>query len=638
MAPSAALAEPPVDLNGAYVLDNSNVLGSQKSAVTSAVNKLYDDTKLQLFVVYVDSFTGVTDPQDWANETATKNGLGANDILLAVATKDRNYTVSYANDTQLSTGQRQDVEQNDIVPALRDNKWADAAIAAARGYDSAANGGGFSVAPVLIGILVILVIAVVIFLVVRSRRKKTGGSGATAPEKLTQEQLDQRAGSLLVQLDDSLKTSEQELGFAIAQFGTESTTPFSTTLATAKAQVAEAFQLRQKLDDAIPETPEEKRAMTIRIIELCEAADKGLDEQADAFDDLRELEKTAPQALVTVVSDAEAVKARLAAAKQTIAGLQSSYSASAISSVAENADQAEKLLAFVGAAGGTADAAITSGESGTAAINVRAAQASIAQAGQLLDAIDSVAANLSKAGVELDAAVADTRQDLAAAKALPAGASAELAPTIAAAESALAAATNTTDGGDPLARLAHLSEANTRLDSVLDDARDEQEKVRVATSQLHGAISAASSQISAANDFITTRRGGVGREARTRVSEATRHLELAVSLASSDPVQALTEANAAQTLSAQALSAAQNDVQGFGGGGGGIGGGGGMDGIGSAVLGGLIGGLLSGGGGRSSGGLFGGGGGGFGGGGFGGSSRGGGSSGGGGRTSSGGRF
>ena len=172
--------------------------------------------------------------------------------------------------------------------------------------------------------------------------------------------------------------------------------------------------------------------------------------------------------------------------------------------------------------------------------------------------------------------------------------------------------------------------------------RDAQQKLQSARAQLPTAISTASSQISAANDFITTRRGGVGSTSRTRVSEATRHLELAVGLAPSDPVTALAEATAAQSLAAQALALAQNDVDygggmGLGGGQGGSFGGG----LGAAILGGLIGGMLSGGGG----GVFGGGGfggGDFGGGGFGGSSRSSGGSfgggGGGGGRSSGGRF
>jgi uncharacterized membrane protein YgcG len=642
--PATAIATPPVDLSGAYIVDQVGAIGSHEAEITSAINTLYADTRLQLFVVYVDSFTGVSDPQTWAAATAKKNGLGANNILLAVAVTDRTYNIFYDGSVPLTKQQTDAVESNDIVPKLRNNDWAGAAVAAANGFDAAVTGssngtgsGGSSstgAAPLvalatILVIIVVLFLALGIFLLLRSRRRRASQAAAARTAQLSLEQLDAKASSLLVQLDDSLKSSDQELGFAIAQFGSEVTTPFSATLAKAQAQVKEAFEIKQKLDDAVPETPDEKRAMTTRIIELCETADRELDEQADAFDDLRKLEKTAPADLDTVETDAAACATSLEAARATLARLQAAYAPAALATVAGNPEQAEKLLAFVATAGAAAREAITKGDLSTAAVNVRAAKASLGQTDQLLAAIDTLASNLAEAGSKLDAAIADTRQDLATARALPS--SDALQPSIAAAETALAAATDGAGSGDPLARLAKLSEANSALDRVLDQARDEQEKVRVASVQLQSAITSASSQISAANDFITTRRGGVGSTARTRVSEATRHLEAAVSLAQSDPVRALAEANAANALSRQALTAAQDDVDSYDNP---AGGNAGLNGIGGAILGGIIGGLLSGGGSRGGG--FGG----FGGGGFGGSGGGrssGGGFGGGGR-SSGGRF
>ena len=646
-SPMSANAQSPVDLGGRYVVDTVNAVGSRGAEITAATDALYAKTKLQLFVVYVDSFTGVSDKTAWASGVAQRNGLGANDILLAVATVDRNYSIHYG-DAAPDASTRKAVETDDIIPALKKNDWVGAAVAAANGYSglsSGSSGGGSdpgtpatssggSGLPVVIVLLLLALVVVGIVFFVRSRRRGSTGGAVSAPAGPTQEQLDQRASSLLVQLDDSLKTSEQELGFAVAQFGTEVTTPFSASLATAKSQVADAFTLRQKLDDSVPETPGEKREMTSRIIELCEAADTELDAQAEAFDELRKLEQNAPQALATVVRDAEAVRTRLGTARATLATLQASFSSAALSPIADNPDQVEKLLEFVGTAGLNAQSAITSGDTGAAAVNVRAAQASIGQTTQLLDSIDTLASGLADAQGALAAAVADTQQDLATARALPAAASGSLTAEVAAADTALTAALTGDGPTNPLASLALLSTANAALDRVLDAVRDEQQKLRSATAQLPTAMSTASSQISAASDFITTRRGGVGSTARTRVSEATRHLETAVGLAPSDPVQALAEATAAQSLASQALSLAQNDVDSAGGLGGGMGGsfGGGLGGgLGGAILGGLIGGMLSGGGGS-----FGGGG--FGGGGFGGSSRSSGGSFGGGGSSSGGRF
>ena len=640
--PISAEAQSPVDLGGAYVVDTVNAVGSRGAEITAATDALYASTKLQLFVVYVDRFTGVSDKTAWAESVAKKNGLGGNDILLAVATVDRNYSIFYG-DSAPGAASTQTVETDDIIPALKKSDWVGAAVAAARGYAgvSSGNTGSGPTLPIVIVLMLLALVVLGVIFFLRSRRKRTAGGGVSAPAGPSQAQLDQRAGSLLVQLDDSLKTSEQELGFAVAQFGTEATTPFSASLAAARSQVAEAFTLRQKLDDSVPESPEEKRAMTARIIALCEAADTELDAQADAFDDLRKLEQNAPQALLVVVTDAETVTARLATARATLAALQASFSPAALSSIAGNPDQVAKLLQFVGTAGSTAKAAMASGDSGAAAINVRAAQASIGQTTQLLDSIDTLAAGLADARSRLAAAVADTEQDLATARALPAAGSGSLGEPTAAAQAALTAATTGDGPADPLARLASLSTANAALDRVLDSVRDAQQKLQSARAQLPTAISTASSQISAANDFITTRRGGVGSTSRTRVSEATRHLEVAVGLAPSEPVTALAEATAAQSLAAQALALAQNDVDygggmGLGGGQGGSFGGG----LGAAILGGLIGGMLSGGG---SGGIVGGGGfggGDFGGGGFGGSSRSSGGSfgGGGGGTSSGGRF
>ena len=640
-SPMTANAQSPVDLGGRYVVDTVNAVGSRGAEITAATDALYAKTKLQLFVVYVDSFTGVSDKTAWASGVAQRNGLGANDILLAVATVDRNYSIHYG-DAAPNASSRKAVETDDIIPALKKNDWVGAAVAAANGYagvSSGSTGGGSETGapatssggsglPIVIVLLLLALVVLGIVFFVRSRRRGSTGGAVAAPAGPTQEQLDQRASSLLVQLDDSLKTSEQELGFAVAQFGTEVTTPFSASLATAKSQVADAFTLRQKLDDSIPETPGDRRAMTSRIIELCEAADTELDDQAEAFDELRKLEQNAPKALATVVTDAEAVTERLGTARATLARLQASFSPAALSAIADNPEQVEKLLEFVGTAGSSAQAAIRGGDTGAAAINVRAAQASIGQTTQLLDSIDTLASGLAHAQGALAAAVTDTQQDLATARALPAAASGSLTAEVAAADAALTAALTGDGPTNPLASLALLSTANAALDRVLDAVRDEQQKLRSATAQLPTAMSTASSQISAASDFITTRRGGVGSTARTRVSEATRHLETAVGLVPSDPVNALAEATLAQSLASQALSLAQNDIDSAGGMGGSFGGGLG-GGLGGAILGGLIGGMLSGGGGGS----FGGGS--FGGGGFGGSS--GGSFGGGG-SSSGGRF
>jgi uncharacterized protein Yka (UPF0111/DUF47 family) len=130
-------------------------------------------------------------------------------------------------------------------------------------------------------------------------------------------------------MDDALKTSEQELGFAVTQFGSATTADFEASLAEANTTVAQAFRICQKLDDSEPETDEQKRAMTIEIIELCERADESLDAQAEAFDQLRQLETNVPAAFAETAALMATASNRLPATEAAVATLTAKYAASA---------------------------------------------------------------------------------------------------------------------------------------------------------------------------------------------------------------------------------------------------------------------------------------------------------------------
>jgi hypothetical protein len=167
---------------------------------------------------------------------------------------------------------------------------------------------------------------------------------------------------------------------------------------------------------------------------------------------------------------------------------------------------------------------------------------------------------------------------------------------------------------DPLGAFTELTRADADLDRLLAAVEQEREAVDRLNRALDEALFTARSRVRSVSDYIDTRRGIVGPEARTRLSEAVRHLSSADQQRASDPAEAIAHANGATTLANQAQSLASADEQNarrtytgtFGGGSGGghIG----------AIIGGiLIGNILSGG----LRGGFGGFGGGFGGGGFG---------------------
>ncbi|KQS22519.1 hypothetical protein ASG05_02820 [Frigoribacterium sp. Leaf186] len=629
VAPAQAVE--PVDFSGAYVVDQADVLSSaDESQVADALDSLSTDTGVNLFVVYVDSFSSPSDRTAWGDATASLNQFGPNDVLLSVAVDDRLYDLS-TDTSVVSESDRQALETDVVVPQLRDGDWAGAAVALADGIRSDDAGPDLSwVLWALVVLVLVVAVVVIVFAVRRARRRRREFDA----QKADQAELDQRAARVLVALDDELTAGAHEVGFAAAQFGDEAARPFAEALDAARVHAREAFELQQRLDDSVPDSPEQRREWTTRIIDLCEAADASLAEQSAAFDELREAETRAPRDLESLPGEIETRRARLVKARTTIDELTSLYSARAVASIDQNDDQADRLLEFADERRGTAAMALSTSSPSEAVVAIREARQALAQVDQLLAAVDGAGESLRTAGSTISAMTDDLRRDIATAEGLPDGSAprgVDVAGSVSAARASVALAETTTD--DPLAVVASLGAANERIDQVLAEVLEEAEKRRRAQAALDQALLTARSQISATRDFIETRRGGIGPQPRTRLSEAERHLATAVSLATSDRDAALFEAHQAVQLSQAAAAGAEAEVSSyqqaspFGGASRGSAGAN----LGGVVTGMLLGGLFSGGGGG-----FGGGGGGFGGG--GGGFGGGGGGGGGGRSSGGGRF
>ncbi|MFF5702183.1 TPM domain-containing protein [Streptomyces sp. NPDC012794] len=648
-----ARAEDPVTLSRqGQVTDRVGALGDRAPAVTAALDRLYADRRIQLFVTYVHDFSDRS-PQSWADATAQKNGLGRDDVLLAVATGTRQYAHSADVDSGFTQEQLDAVARTAIEPALRGNDWAGAAIGAANGYDAvlggrpvpvpaitpgAADPGGGADGGSGAGDFVLPVVAVgaagALAAYAYRRRGKRGGPGRgtttghagwdgarAAPAPLPE--LDARARALLVETDDAVRTSTEELGFATAQFGDDAVGPFTEAVRYARDELTHAFRLRQQLDDAYPEDEATRRRMLEEILARCTEANRRLDAESAGFDRLRDLEKNAPQALATVEAHFRALSGRTTTAGATLTALKGRYADSASAPVAANPGQAEDRLVFAATSLGEARAALGSGDNGRAAVHVRAAEGAVDQAATLVDAVERRARELAEAAGKLPGALTETETDLADARGLLTGAAAgsptgDLRGRIGRAESVLADVRRDQAAGryDPIDALRRVEEADAALDEALAGAREQESGRRRAAALLDQAQLSARSAIGAATDYVTTSRGAVGSQARTRLAEAQRHLDRSVSLAGRDPAGALAEAQRADSLARQAQQLAEQDVGAY------QNPYAGQRGRSGAVLGGIIlGEILRGGGGRGG---FGAGGGGFGGGDFGGGGFGGG--------------
>lgn len=593
---SPAAATPPVTLDGGYVTDTAGVLSATEQAdIDTRLDELARTSSATLFVVFVDTFTDPDDRQEWADAVANQNGIGPSQYLLAVAVEGRQFYISADSSGPISEARLTQIER-DIQPLLSSSSWAEAALAAADGFTDSppANRGS---AGLVVGVIIVGVVALVAGLVVQGRRrsKKATTANPDAPagpyDDISDEELERRAGSALVQIDDALASSREDLGFAVAQFGDNTTATFTEVIARAQASVAEAFSLRQKLDDEIPDTNAQRRAWHIQIIELCEQADALLDENVEAFDELRKLEEGAEDALRRLVTRRDELEQAVTSAPAVLARLQQTYTNDALSTVIDNPTQARSRLQLADSNSADASALLAAGRRGEAAFAIRTAEEGVVQAEQLNQALLSIGTDLATAEQHAHALIADLEGDLVAASQLT-DASGQLAPISAETRMKVdrARAQLAATPRNPLTVLAALTDTNNHIDGVVAQVRDAQQQAARLQQQIDQILVQAQAQISSAGDFITTRRGAIGPTARTRYSQAGSAYQQAVSLRASDPAAAYQHAQLSLSLAQQAVASAQADMSNYGGWGGGS-----QTSLGGDILGGIVGGIIAGG-------------------------------------------
>ncbi|WAJ43521.1 TPM domain-containing protein [Mycobacterium sp. Aquia_216] len=184
-------AAPPSKLTD-HLTDSSGVLtNSDRATVSSAIDRLYHDRHIQLWVVYVDNFNRFK-PENWANKTRSESGMGDNDVLLAVGTNTKAYAFVVPPKVDvLTTAELNSLQANKIEPAIGAKNWSGAAVAAADGLDKTdgstkpATSSKRSWLPIAIGVVVVVVVVVVVLLFLRARRRRraaqpVGPSGGQA--------------------------------------------------------------------------------------------------------------------------------------------------------------------------------------------------------------------------------------------------------------------------------------------------------------------------------------------------------------------------------------------------------------------------------------------------------------------------
>lgn len=573
----AATADPPFRVP-AYVTDKADVLSQgQRVQVENAVNQLYNDKRIRLWVVYVDSFG--QSAVGWARTTMQLSDFGDRDALLAIATGERSYAFQVS--TKVMSQSDADALQTDqIEPALRNNDWTGAAVAAATGLSgssSTSSGSGITWVGVVVVLAIIAIALALLLLITRWRRRKRREAEFAAarrvdpadPNALTAvsiDALDDLSRSMVVDVDNAVRTSDNELALAVEEFGTKDTEPFSRAVAGAKTTLAQAFNVRQILDDAVPETPQQRRDLLTRVVVAAAKADRELDTQREAFDRLRDLVINAPSRLDALTQQLVDLTARIAPAEQALAELHKQFADTALTAVTGNVETAKQRLTF-------ADQNITNGRTlvsrpagrQTGLVDaVRAAESALGQARTLLDAVDSAATDINKAVATLPSAITDIQNGISQAGSLLAQGNTPHASDLSAARDAAVkavAAAQSSGSADPLGAFTRLTQADAELDRLLASAAEEREAAERLSRAYDQAVFTAQSRVRGVSDFIDTRRGSIGPEARTRLSEAVRQLQAAQDKRATNLNEALAHANGAAMLASQAQDIANADVR-----------------------------------------------------------------------------
>ena len=546
---------------GLWVLTVSD--SSQKASAIAA--QAFKDTKLgrddMLLVINI--------PSDGSASKSYK--LQAHDNSSKFSESDYK-RIDSAIKRQLSAG-----NYDDAVAAIPDN------MSGSSGSGSSGDSGdsGSSALPLLLGGGAVAAGGAAAWTVYKRRKNKENdgmlfgkrrnqggapGNQPAGPAAMTVEQLRTQAGSALVQADDTVRAAAEELSYAQAQFGLSATDAFTAALDGARKHLSRCFELRKILDDDIPETEPQQRQMYTEILQHCSEAVGEIRAQEEAFNKRRGIEANLPTSIAETAQRADETEQAIVMAETILVTLSAAYPASSLTSVAQAPEQARRLLAAGRTALDQARASVEASQEATAVEQVRIAQGSIAQAGQLAAQVTGARERLQSAAKDLEAAIASISSDLVDAKRLEGAVpAATLAPLVADAEAAVAEgrqASGANPSGDPLAALDHLARAEAAIDDALAPAREREENDSRARASLGSRLARLNSQVESVTSYITTYRGAVGPSARTALSEAARHATAATTVQTTDPVAALAEVAAAEPLVAQAQALAEADVRG----------------------------------------------------------------------------
>ncbi|WP_297552610.1 TPM domain-containing protein [uncultured Corynebacterium sp.] len=561
------------------VTDEAGVLSAEeKSQLEQKITQLQKDEHLTLFVYITDELG--TDPESFAGQAVKDKG--PNSAVYALSINDRKMGVQTGDAWPKG---RLDQMYDAAYDKLASDEYGASALAladAALGNSSSTNSTSDSSGLAWLGGGAAAIVAAGGGIMYYSRRNTKKNNAQTlesareiAPgdtdqlNRLPLETLDQLAQEELVSTDESIRRGKEELNIALSEFGPERVRPFTKAMNHSTSTLQKAFHLRQRLDDAVPESPAERRQMLVEIVSSCGQADDALDAQAEEFAKMRDLLIHSDEKLDELTQRTVGLRTRLPEAESTLAGLKSNYDEHVLSSIADNPelaaaslDEAEKLLDK--ARGVQAQPA---GQQGPLVGLIRDIEHACEMTDRLISGVENAEENIATARGNLEALIAEVEGEINEARELEHQGKAQgttadwdkLEDLLGRAGSAVDEA-KAHGQQDPLGQHTALTSIDTELDEALDRVREKTSTHARQLDLFRQQISVAESNIQAAEDLISSRGRIIGSGARTALADAKRLHAQALHTERSDIRAALQSSREAVAAAQAALQRAKDDM------------------------------------------------------------------------------
>ena len=575
-----ALAASPMTISDSVTDPDGWLSSADRSTIESATSRAASSGK-PIKVIVVANFSG-TDAESWCQQTVQRSSLTNGTVVYVIAyDQRRDAACSFNGPSSSSLQGAVRASEKQLTPnpltssavANGVNAFVNTLVSGTSNSGSSSTNSSYSSNPgatdddgsSLLGplfmflILVGGVTAIAIGVARSSRRNRLAALQAAQVDAESAARAAQEANRQLLSADEQVRTATDELNYARAQFGLNSTDEFARAIEAGKAAVSRGFSAQAQMNSAT--APAEQLRLATAIMRDLGANMNPLSTIQASFATKRAEQASLPERIAEARERLAEELTDLERAKSELASISTLYPAQMLASLQDNPEQAEALLTSARSALDTAEASAPT-DRAHAASALDTALRALTMANHQTDAIFSAKSDLDAIRDRLVAAISSISSDITDVNELntdPTVFNPLVADAHAAIAEAQAALANT---GDPLAALEHLRMSEATLDAALEPLRTKEEAYEKARKAAEAQISLADSAVSQAERYVQGRRGAIDLELRSTLNNAETALSTARRSLDDDPEAASTHAMNARALADSVMA---TPIQNFGG-------------------------------------------------------------------------